>query len=76
MLGELRNIGTQTLVGMALAILDIERPLSVQEITELEQIQHDLQRRRHRGQRRVTTTAEEEQAAEDEQVRTGGCARR
>ena len=72
MLGELRNIRTKTLVGMALAILDIERPLSKLEITELEQIQRELQRRRHVGQLRAIPVAEEDQPAEDEQVRTAG----
>jgi hypothetical protein len=73
MLGELRNIRTKILVGMALAILDIERPLSTHEITELEQIQRELQRRRHVGQLRgLIPVAEEEQPAEDEQVRTTG----
>ena len=71
MLGELRNIRTKTLVGMALAILDIERPLSMQEITELEQIQRELQRRDHVGQVSVIPASEEEPSAEDEQVRIG-----
>lgn len=72
MLAELRNIRTRTLVGMALAILDIERPLSKQEITELEQIQREAQRRRHVGQLRAIPGAEEDQPAQDEQVRTAG----
>ena len=72
MLGELRNIRTKTLVGMALAILDIERPLSKQEITELEQIQRELQQRSDVRQLCAIPVAEEDQPAEDEQVRTAG----
>lgn len=72
MLGELRNIRTQTLVGMALAILDIEWSLNRQEITELDQIRRELQRRRHLGQVRVRPIMDEEQTVENEQVRTCG----
>ena len=76
MLGELRNIRTRTLVGMALAILDIERPLSQQEISELEQIQRELQHRRRVGQLRVIPVSEEEQRDQQEQVRAIECGRR
>ena len=76
MLGELRNIRTRTLVGMALAILDIERPLSQQEISELEQIQRELQHRRRVGQLRVIPVSGEEQRDQQEQVRTIECGRR
>jgi hypothetical protein len=76
MLGELRNIRTRTLVGMALAILDIERPLGEQEISELEQIQRELQHRRRVGQLRVIPVSEEEQRDQQEQVRTIECGRR
>ena len=76
MLGELRNIRTRTLVGMALAILDIERPLSQQEISELEQIQRELQHRRRVGQLRLIPVSEEEQRDQQEQVRTIECGRR
>lgn len=72
MLGELRNIRTRTLVGMALAIVDIERPLSRQEISELEQIQRELQRRRRVGQLRVIPVSEEEHPAE-ERLQTSEC---
>ncbi len=76
MLGELRNIGTKILVGMALAILDIEGPVGAQEIAELEQIQRELQRRHHAGLQRVTPIADEDDAAYEEPVRTGGYSRR
>ena len=77
MLGELRNIGTQTLVGMALAIFDTERPLSTEEMTELEQIQRELRRRRYVGRRCVRPIAAEEHAAADEQCElVGGKSRR
>ncbi len=76
MLGELKNIRTKTLIGMALAIVDIERPLSSQEFTELEQIQRELQRRRHLGQLHVIPVADEEQPDEHEQLRTAGSQRR
>ena len=75
MLGELRNIRTRTLVGMALAILDTERPLSRQEISELEQIQRELQHRRRIGQLRVIPLSEEEQQDQQEQVQTIECGR-
>ena len=72
MLGELRNIRTQMLFAMALAILDVGRPLSTQEIAELEQIQRELQRRRQVSQRLVTPLPEEGQAEEEEEQELAG----
>jgi multidrug resistance efflux pump len=69
MLGELGSIRRETLVAMALAILDVGRKLTMQEIAELEQIQRELQRRRHLGQQRVAPVADQDQALT-------GCGRR
>jgi hypothetical protein len=45
MLGELRNLPTDTLLDIVLVILAAGQPLSLSEVAELEQIQHELQRR-------------------------------
>lgn len=45
MLGELRNLPTHTLLDIVLVILAGGLPLTPSEVTELEQIQHELQRR-------------------------------
>jgi hypothetical protein len=45
MLGELRNLPTDTLLDIVLVILAGGKPLSLSEVAELEQIQHELQRR-------------------------------
>jgi hypothetical protein len=43
--GELRNLPTDTLLDIVLVILAAGQPLSLSEVAELEQIQHELQRR-------------------------------
>ena len=45
MLGELRNLPTDTLLDIVLVILAAGQPLSLSEVAELEQIQRELQRR-------------------------------
>jgi hypothetical protein len=45
MLGELANVPTGTLIDMVAIILAGERVLSLSDVTELEQIQRELQRR-------------------------------
>ena len=41
--GELRNLSTGTLLDIVLVILGAGQPLSLSEVAELEQIQHELQ---------------------------------
>ena len=45
MLGDLRNLPTDTLLDIVLVILAAGQPLSLSEVAELEQIQRELQRR-------------------------------
>jgi hypothetical protein len=45
MLGELGNIPTETLIDMICVILAGEMALTFSDVTELEQIQRELQRR-------------------------------
>jgi hypothetical protein len=45
MLGELGNIPTETLIDMICVILADEMTLTCSDVTELEQIQRELQRR-------------------------------
>jgi hypothetical protein len=45
MLGELKNLPTDTLLDIVLVILAARQPLSLAEVAELEQIEHELQRR-------------------------------
>jgi hypothetical protein len=45
MLGELANVPTGTLIDMVAIILGGERALTLSDVTELEQIQRELQRR-------------------------------
>ena len=45
MLGELRNLPTDTLLDIVFVILAGGQPSSLSEVAELEQIQHELQRR-------------------------------
>ena len=45
MLGELVNIPTETLIDMICVILEGGIVLSISQVTELEQIQRELQRR-------------------------------
>ena len=45
MLGELRNLPTDTLLDIVFVILAGGQPLTLSEVGELKQIQHELQRR-------------------------------
>ena len=45
MLGELRNLQTDTLLDIVFVILGGGQPLTCSEVGELEQIQRELQRR-------------------------------
>jgi hypothetical protein len=45
MLGELRNLPTDTLLDMVFVILAEEQTLTASDVAELEQIQSELQRR-------------------------------
>ena len=45
MLGELRNLPTDTLLDIVFVILAGGQPLTLSEVAELEQIQRELQRR-------------------------------
>ena len=45
MLGELKNIPTETLVDMLYVILDGDFAITASDVSEIEQIQRELQRR-------------------------------
>jgi hypothetical protein len=45
MLGELKNIPTETLIDMLYVILDGDFAITANDVSEIEQIQRELQRR-------------------------------